>query len=219
MSREELSLREPPPDRLHAARIRTTAHAGVPRRRPGETGCQPNRLVVRDVGGPLAEVPPTRRLHAVDEHAAGVPRQRGHQQPGRGLADQRLRDVASHDVLDLVSEHPRHLLRRLGLLDEAPEEHHVAARHREQWLHNIYTMGRQAIERGRKESPFAYLIPPDQHDPSAAVELLGARVMLTGIQPQMAQAFVELDIDLAGIPTARTLREGIARATRIGGRL
>jgi rsbT co-antagonist protein RsbR len=51
------------------------------------------------------------------------------------------------------------------------------------------------------------------------VELLGARVMLTGIQPQMARAFVELGVDLDGIPTQRTLRDGITRATRLSGRL
>lgn len=50
----------------------------------------------------------------------------------------------------------------------------IAARHREQWLQNIYRMGRSAIEKGRNEAPFAYLVSMDQHDPSAAVELLSA---------------------------------------------
>lgn len=45
-----------------------------------------------------------------------------------------------------------------------------------------------------------------------AVKLLGAQVMLTGIQPQMAQTLVHLGIDLSGIITHGTLQAGIASA-------
>ncbi|UCH11017.1 MAG: hypothetical protein JSU61_03765, partial [Fidelibacterota bacterium] len=37
---------------------------------------------------------------------------------------------------------------------------------------NFYELNREAIEKGRTEPPYAWIIPPDQHDPSAAVELL-----------------------------------------------
>lgn len=43
-----------------------------------------------------------------------------------------------------------------------------------------------------------------------AVQLLGARVMLTGIQPGIAQTLVQLGVDLSGIDTRSSLQAGIA---------
>ena len=45
-----------------------------------------------------------------------------------------------------------------------------------------------------------------------AVRLLGAQVMLTGIQPQIAQTLVHLGVDLSGIITRGSLQAGIAAA-------
>ncbi|WP_438018798.1 STAS domain-containing protein [Sorangium sp. So ce315] len=45
-----------------------------------------------------------------------------------------------------------------------------------------------------------------------ALRLLGARVLLTGLQPSMAQVLVELGVDLGGIATYGTLQSGIAAA-------
>jgi anti-anti-sigma factor len=45
-----------------------------------------------------------------------------------------------------------------------------------------------------------------------AVRLLGAHVMLTGIQPQIAQTLVHLGVDLSGIQTQGSLQAGIAAA-------
>jgi anti-anti-sigma factor len=45
-----------------------------------------------------------------------------------------------------------------------------------------------------------------------AVRLLGAQVMLTGIQPQIAQTLVQLGVDLSGIQTEGSLQAGIAAA-------
>ncbi|MFQ3661523.1 MAG: PAS domain-containing protein [Chloroflexaceae bacterium] len=45
-----------------------------------------------------------------------------------------------------------------------------------------------------------------------AVYLLGARVMLTGIRPEVAQTLVHLGVDLSGILTRGTLQDGIAYA-------
>lgn len=48
----------------------------------------------------------------------------------------------------------------------------AGARYRDQWLYNIYLMGRESISNGETESPYAYLVPPHQHDPSGAVMLV-----------------------------------------------
>lgn len=45
-----------------------------------------------------------------------------------------------------------------------------------------------------------------------AVKLLGARVILTGIRPEVAQTLVNLGVDLFGIMTRGTLQSGIAEA-------
>ncbi len=48
----------------------------------------------------------------------------------------------------------------------------LAARYRERFLFNVYRMGRDAIELGQRGDPFAYVVPPDQWDPSEAVNLV-----------------------------------------------
>jgi rsbT co-antagonist protein RsbR len=45
-----------------------------------------------------------------------------------------------------------------------------------------------------------------------AVELLGARVVLTGIRPEVAQTLVGIGVNLGSIITRSTLRDGIAHA-------
>lgn len=47
-----------------------------------------------------------------------------------------------------------------------------------------------------------------------AVRLLGAKVMLTGIHPQIAQTLVYLGVDLSGIATQSSLQAGIAEALK-----
>jgi anti-anti-sigma factor len=49
-----------------------------------------------------------------------------------------------------------------------------------------------------------------------SVKLLGARVVLTGIRPEVAQTLVGLGASLAGIVTLSTLQRGIAFATALG---
>ncbi|MEJ2090504.1 MAG: M14 family metallopeptidase [Gammaproteobacteria bacterium] len=48
----------------------------------------------------------------------------------------------------------------------------LAANYREELLYNFYRMGRDGIEWGNEGDPFAYVVPVDQWDPSAAHELL-----------------------------------------------
>ncbi|NTU83896.1 MAG: PAS domain S-box protein [Chloroflexales bacterium] len=47
-----------------------------------------------------------------------------------------------------------------------------------------------------------------------AVQLLGAKVMLTGIRPEVAQTLIGLGIDLSSIMTCSTLQSGIAAVLR-----
>jgi rsbT co-antagonist protein RsbR len=47
-----------------------------------------------------------------------------------------------------------------------------------------------------------------------AARLLGARVVLAGIRPEVAQAIVGLGVDLAGLDTTATFQDGIAMAAR-----
>ena len=43
--------------------------------------------------------------------------------------------------------------------------------YREQIVQNFYDMGRRAVEAGKRGGPFAFIIPPEQHDPHAAAKL------------------------------------------------
>ncbi len=47
----------------------------------------------------------------------------------------------------------------------------AAAAYREHLVQNFYDMGRRAVDRGRRGGPFAFIIPPEQHDPLAAARL------------------------------------------------
>ena len=44
--------------------------------------------------------------------------------------------------------------------------------YREEILRNFHRMAREAIETGRRQAPYAWLIAPDQHDPVAAAKLV-----------------------------------------------
>jgi hypothetical protein len=66
----------------------------------------------------------------------------------------RLRDIVEYD-----------LTAARGLLD-------AAARYREPLVTNFYEMGRRAVAKGEAGDPFAFVVPPGQHDPHAAAKLL-----------------------------------------------
>jgi hypothetical protein len=73
-----------------------------------------------------------------------------------------------------------HLISSLGALD-------IASRLREDWLYNIYGMGRDAILAGAEGGPFAYVIPADtaQWDAGEAVNLVNT-LRRGGVEVQQA---------------------------------
>jgi hypothetical protein len=48
----------------------------------------------------------------------------------------------------------------------------VAAKNRKSFLSNFYKMGMDCVEKGKTDAPFAYVIPPDQWDTTAAYDFL-----------------------------------------------
>jgi hypothetical protein len=67
----------------------------------------------------------------------------------------------------------------------------VASRYREDFLHNIYRMGRRAIDRG-VASPSGWVIPVAQHDEAAMTELVNVLVR-GGLDVMRADADFEAD--------------------------
>ncbi len=67
-----------------------------------------------------------------------------------------------------------------------------AAKYREQLLYNRYQAGRDAILRYRRNPPFAYVIPREQHDPVAGAELL-RRLAFNGIRVNTLTRDVAID--------------------------
>ncbi len=65
----------------------------------------------------------------------------------------------------------------------------LAARYRERFLFNVYGMGRDATAAGERGSPFAYVVPIGQWDPSEAVNLVNV-FRYSGVEVHRAtQAF------------------------------
>jgi rsbT co-antagonist protein RsbR len=49
-----------------------------------------------------------------------------------------------------------------------------------------------------------------------SVELLGARCMITGLRPAVAQTLVAIGVDLGQLPTLRNLKHGLRECFRLG---
>jgi len=54
---------------------------------------------------------------------------------------------------------------------------------------NFYTLNREAIRAGQTAPPYAYIIPADQHDPTAAVALVN-KLMIAGVEVQQTTQVV-----------------------------
>jgi Zinc carboxypeptidase len=48
----------------------------------------------------------------------------------------------------------------------------IASRRKDQWLFDFWRMNHEQIELGNKGGPFAYVVPSNQHDPTAAGDML-----------------------------------------------
>ena len=66
-----------------------------------------------------------------------------------------------------------------------------AAKYRESLLYNRYAAGRDQIARGQRDPPYAYVVPQQQRDPVAAVELL-RRLAFGGVRVSQLSAAVEI---------------------------
>ena len=67
-----------------------------------------------------------------------------------------------------------------------------ASKYREELLYNRYQAGRDAIQRYRKDPPYAYIVPRDQRDPVAAAEML-RRLAFNGIRVSELQNDATID--------------------------
>jgi hypothetical protein len=63
----------------------------------------------------------------------------------------------------------------------------LAAANREEFNRNFYAAGRRAIAAGEQQAPFAYLIPPEQHDGFAATKMISI-LAAQGIEIHQAKA-------------------------------
>ena len=91
-----------------------------------------------------------------------------------------------------------------------------AAKYKESLLYDRYQAGRDQIALGRKQAPFAYVIPQQQRDPVAAVELL-RRMAFGGVRVSelMASAAIDGETFPAGTWVIPTDQEFAAMAREI----
>ncbi len=68
----------------------------------------------------------------------------------------------------------------------------AAAVHRTMLLRNFYRLGLEQVEIGKKGKPFAFLVPPDQHGPLAAAEMLSI-LKAAGVEVHQAQKPFQAD--------------------------
>ncbi|MCP5047563.1 MAG: peptidase M14 [bacterium] len=68
----------------------------------------------------------------------------------------------------------------------------LAVTYKEKFMMNFYTLNRECIEKGLKEAPYAYIVPPDQHDPNSAEEML-KRLQLSGVRIYRGQSEFKYD--------------------------
>jgi hypothetical protein len=63
----------------------------------------------------------------------------------------------------------------------------LAATYKKKFMMNFYSMNKESIERGKKEPPYAFIVPLTQHDPNSASEML-KRLQINGARIYRAQS-------------------------------
>jgi hypothetical protein len=63
----------------------------------------------------------------------------------------------------------------------------IASRRKDQWLFDFWRMNHEQIELGKKGGPFAYVVPTQQHDPTAMGDMLFS-LQTGGVQVEEASA-------------------------------
>ncbi len=91
-----------------------------------------------------------------------------------------------------------------------------AAKYKESVLYDRYLAGRNQIALGEHEAPYAYIVPQDQRDPVAAVELL-RRLAFSGVRVSQLTADVKIGDDTwpAGTWVVPTDQEFAAAAREV----
>ncbi len=125
--------------------------------------------LLTEVASVLTALPIDIRPNELSGSSRGLPEYRpqvNFPNPWRG-GIWRLRDIVDYD---LSAVH--------GLLD-------ATARYHRELLENFYAMGQRAVTRGGEGGPFAFVIPPAQHDPHATASLVN---LLLGASVEIQQA-------------------------------
>lgn len=63
----------------------------------------------------------------------------------------------------------------------------LAATYKKKFMMNFFSMNKESIERGKKEPPYAFIVPLTQHDPNSAAEML-KRLKINGARIYRAQS-------------------------------
>jgi hypothetical protein len=63
----------------------------------------------------------------------------------------------------------------------------LAATYKKKFMMNFYSMNKESIEKGKKEPPYAFIVPLTQHDPNSAAEML-KRLKINGARIYRAQS-------------------------------
>jgi hypothetical protein len=81
----------------------------------------------------------------------------------------------------------------------------TGAKYKESFMHNFYTMGIDAIEKGKKEPPFAYIVPANQHDSNTAAKMINILIQ-QGAEVHVAEE--DFAADNINYPICEGIREG-----------
>lgn len=86
----------------------------------------------------------------------------------------------------------------------------ACSQHRTNLLKNFVRMGRESVKKGNETAPYAWLVPPEQHDPVAAIKMIGLlrehgiRILQTDRQLQVGDRIFTTNTPV--IPAAQPYR-------------